>query len=52
MTTNGSYGGNEKMQGISDIEYAIDPASGGFFHSDYKKFVYVYIIEKKINKQL
>mgnify|MGYP000913988168 CR=1 FL=1 len=37
MTTNGLYGGGEKIPGISDVEYAADPASGGFFHSDYKK---------------
>ncbi|XP_065225046.1 AP-3 complex subunit beta-1 [Planococcus citri] len=37
MATNGSYSGNEKISGVSEIEYATDPASGGFFHSDYKK---------------
>lgn len=37
MTTNGLYGGSEKVPGVPDIEYATDPASGGFFHSDYKK---------------
>lgn len=39
MATNGSYSGNEKVSGVSEIEYATDPASGGFFHSDYKKLV-------------
>ncbi|KAK7601336.1 hypothetical protein V9T40_008777 [Parthenolecanium corni] len=37
MATNGSYSGNDKIQVNSDIEYASDPAAGGFFHSDYKK---------------
>lgn len=31
--TGGSGGG-----GSMDIEYASDPASGGFFHADYKKY--------------
>lgn len=39
MATNGSYSGNDKIQGNSEIEYASDPAAGGFFHSDYKKSV-------------
>ena len=39
MTTNGLYGGGDKIPGISDAEFATDPASGGFFHSDYKKLV-------------
>lgn len=28
---------NERPPGGIDIEYASDPASGGFFHADYKK---------------
>lgn len=38
MAVNGSYsGGADKTLGVTDIEYATDPASGGFFNSDYKK---------------
>ncbi|CAB0002284.1 unnamed protein product [Nesidiocoris tenuis] len=39
MTNNGSYS-NERSAGAGgggDIDYASDPASGGFFNSDYKK---------------
>jgi hypothetical protein len=36
MASNGSY--NNERQGAGDAtEYATDPASGSFFHSDYKK---------------
>ena len=28
---------NERPPGSIDIEYASDPASGGFFNADYKK---------------
>lgn len=31
---------NERTQGSGlDVEFASDPASGGFFHADYKKWV-------------
>ncbi|KAK4872253.1 hypothetical protein RN001_016377 [Aquatica leii] len=36
MSNNGSYK-NDWGPGGLEPEYAIDPASGGFFHSDYKK---------------
>ncbi|CAH1404204.1 unnamed protein product [Nezara viridula] len=35
MANNGSYGNDRAIN--SDIDYATDPASGGFFNSDYKK---------------
>lgn len=31
---------NERSQGSGlEVEFASDPASGGFFHADYKKWV-------------
>jgi hypothetical protein len=37
MASNGSYS-NERQSTAGDTpEYATDPASGSFFHSDYKK---------------
>lgn len=35
MANNGSYGNDRAIS--SEIDYATDPASGGFFNSDYKK---------------
>uniref|UniRef100_A0A146LRT5 AP-3 complex subunit beta n=1 Tax=Lygus hesperus TaxID=30085 RepID=A0A146LRT5_LYGHE len=39
MNNNGSYGNERSISsgGAGDIDYASDPASGGFFNSDYKK---------------
>lgn len=34
----GGSGGGGGGGGSMDIEYASDPASGGFFHADYKKY--------------
>lgn len=36
MSNNGSYK-NDWTPGGMEPDYSIDPASGGFFHSDYKK---------------
>jgi hypothetical protein len=36
MASNGSYN-NERQTAGDAPEYATDPASGSFFHSDYKK---------------
>lgn len=37
MANNGSYS-NEKT-GSLDVDYGVDPATGGFFNSDFKKYV-------------
>ncbi|XP_049791279.1 AP-3 complex subunit beta-2 [Schistocerca nitens] len=37
MANNGSYSNDRPGAGGDTAEYASDPASGGFFHSDYKK---------------
>lgn len=37
MANNGSYSNDRPGVGGDTAEYASDPASGGFFHSDYKK---------------
>ena len=37
MANNGSYSNERPSLGGGDIDYASDPASGGFFNSDYKK---------------
>lgn len=34
--SNANYG-NERSSSSLDVEFASDPASGGFFHADYKK---------------
>lgn len=36
MSNNGSYG-NERATPAIEMDYSADPASGSFFHSDYKK---------------
>lgn len=36
MSNNGSYG-NDRPGSSSEPDYNIDPASGSFFHLDYKK---------------
>jgi len=36
MANNGSYS-NDRPAAAADPESATDPASGSFFHSDYKK---------------
>lgn len=36
MANNGSYG-NERTAATADSDYNTDPASGSFFHLDYKK---------------
>ena len=41
MANNGSYGNERPI--TSDIDFATDPASGGFFNSDYKKLVICHI---------
>lgn len=35
---NNSYS-NERSNSSMDVEYASDPASGGFFNADYKKYL-------------
>ncbi|GLH02271.1 AP-3 complex subunit beta [Gryllus bimaculatus] len=37
MANNGSYSNDRPSSGGDPPDYAADPASGGFFHSDYKK---------------
>lgn len=37
MSNNGSYGNTERGVPALDADYNADPASGSFFHSDYKK---------------
>lgn len=37
MANNGSYSNDRPSSGGDAPDYAADPASGGFFHSDYKK---------------
>uniref|UniRef100_T1I5H4 AP-3 complex subunit beta n=1 Tax=Rhodnius prolixus TaxID=13249 RepID=T1I5H4_RHOPR len=37
MANNGPYSNERPLAGSGDIDYAVDPASGGFFNSDYKK---------------
>lgn len=37
IQTGVSYSNERTPGGAIDIEYATDPASGGFFHADYKK---------------
>lgn len=37
MSNNGSYGNTERAMPAIDADYSADPASGSFFHSDYKK---------------
>uniref|UniRef100_A0A224X613 AP-3 complex subunit beta n=1 Tax=Panstrongylus lignarius TaxID=156445 RepID=A0A224X613_9HEMI len=37
MANNGPYSNDRPLSGAGDIDYAVDPASGGFFNSDYKK---------------
>lgn len=37
ISNNGSYSGDRGSN--PETEYAIDPASGGIFHSDYKKYI-------------
>lgn len=39
MASNGSYNNERPSSGGDAAEYSTDPASGGFFHSDYKKWV-------------
>jgi hypothetical protein len=41
MASNGSYSNERPSSGGDVPEYATDPASGGFFHSDYKKWVFL-----------
>lgn len=36
MSNNGNYK-NDWVPGGLELEYSTDPATGGFFHSDYKK---------------
>lgn len=37
MANNGSYSNERPSSGGDAQEYSTDPASGSFFHSDYKK---------------
>lgn len=37
LSNNGGSYSNERPSSASDADLATDPASGGFFHSDYKK---------------
>lgn len=37
MANNGSYSNERPSSGGDAAEYSTDPASGSFFHSDYKK---------------
>lgn len=39
MANNSSYSNDRSSAAAGDIDYATDPASGGFFNSDYKKYV-------------
>jgi len=40
MANNGSYSNERPSSGGDAPEYSTDPASGSFFHSDYKKWVF------------
>lgn len=37
LSNNGGSYSNDRPSSTTDPELATDPASGGFFHSDYKK---------------
>lgn len=42
MQSGGNSYSNERPPSGIDVEYAIDPASGGFFNTDYKKYIELY----------
>lgn len=43
MAGTGSYSNDRPPSASVDVDYAADPASGSFFNSEFKKYVYMVI---------